>query len=295
MIHKNVIIFTKNKNMSILYHYTTIDALQKILEDNGKIQFLATRYDYLNDKGELELGIDLLNKCLIEIEEKLNIDTSLRLSRHSKTVGEQLKHLYEIENAGLYTLSFSENADSLPMWRMYGSDCNGIVIGLDTNSLLDRVREKEFQQYEIKYRPMMYLKKEVKKEIELAYEKILGSYTGATTYGLENEYSNIVHQLCINIKSKHYKYEREWRITLFDWDVPREGQTPQITTEYRIRNGIMIPCKKLSFPSSALKKIVVGPTHNFEQSKKSLKMFLESKKINLSNIKIEQSKILYRN
>ena len=58
--------------MSILYHYTTIDALQKILEDNGKIQFLATRYDYLNDKGELELGIDLLNKCLIEIEEKLN-------------------------------------------------------------------------------------------------------------------------------------------------------------------------------------------------------------------------------
>lgn len=68
----------------IVYHYTTIDNLEKIItkKDDGTpvLNIHATHCLSLNDQFENTLGLTLLGKCLPKIEEELNVPSKDKLS-----------------------------------------------------------------------------------------------------------------------------------------------------------------------------------------------------------------------
>jgi hypothetical protein len=103
-----------------LYHYTSIDVFQSIIETQT---LRATRYDKLNDWSELRLGTDRL----LETVKNLGVDDSLHDYKEFLISG-----IADFQEGTLevFVSSFSEAGNSLDLWRMY-TPAGGFAIGFD--------------------------------------------------------------------------------------------------------------------------------------------------------------------
>ncbi len=100
----------------VLYHYTSLDSLQKILEGEC---FHATEYHYLNDMDEFQF----VDKLLLEVL-KEDFHGSKHLERFIyhvsmamitvKSVSAELKNSY-------YVISFSKIRDNLTLWTEFAN------------------------------------------------------------------------------------------------------------------------------------------------------------------------------
>lgn len=109
---------------NVLYHYTSIEAFKNII-DSKKMR--ATRYDQMNDTGELQLGVQNLLEAI----------RGHAAGNSPAWFKDWL--LPEIEDFGkdalnVYVLSFSAVADSLDQWRAY-SQSGGVAIGFDSKKI----------------------------------------------------------------------------------------------------------------------------------------------------------------
>ena len=120
----------------ILYHYTTMNTFYAMMEHSlcyeGEdyhpkyLTMWATHYAHQNDPIECKLFLNGLQKAVKNYTKKHNIVLS--------SEDEQL--LYEPwYGMGIYTVSFSEQEDSLTMWRGYGQNGDGISLGFDFSKL----------------------------------------------------------------------------------------------------------------------------------------------------------------
>jgi hypothetical protein len=117
---------TRKDDPKVLYHYTSVDAFKSIMQSQ---KMRATRYDQMNDHGELSFGI-----C--------QLLSSMELRTVSNEDSDYFHYLLEgirgFQDAQLpvYILSLSEAADSLEQWRAY-APVGGVAIGFD----LEKVRK----------------------------------------------------------------------------------------------------------------------------------------------------------
>lgn len=123
--------------MTQIYHYTTVDALLGILNEKEKICLWATDYRYLNDPYELTTGTNIAKQLLPDIENTLRISPKNSISaRFTKD------NLLNFNYFSSMIISLSENADSLPMWGMYGKHGKGIGLIFDKEKLLSSCKEQ---------------------------------------------------------------------------------------------------------------------------------------------------------
>lgn len=108
----------------ILFHYTNIESFKKIIE-SGVIR--ATRYDQLNDHGEVQLGVNLLRDAVSrhEVKNALKDFKEFLLSEIADFLYAKLD---------IFVLSLSGAADSLDQWRAYARD-GGFAIGFSFQSV----------------------------------------------------------------------------------------------------------------------------------------------------------------
>lgn len=107
-----------------LYHYTDLNALKGILTNN---ELWATNCMFLNDSKELSHGVQLT------IDE---LDNTARQSKVFGLVFEKLKELFWgleqfAAELNIGVCSFSEERDSLSLWRGYGNRSSSVSIGFD--------------------------------------------------------------------------------------------------------------------------------------------------------------------
>ena len=159
-----------------------------------------------------------------------------------------------------YMISFSCAKNSLPMWNAYGNRGYGIAIELK--------RPKTIEARSIVLRCLYtsadvskYLKRECKLPADLL-----------TAY------------LPLMIKHKAYKYEKEIRFV---------GDFEGVTTQYREKNGFIIPYKSIYFPKEQIKSITIGPCLNPNETYYSLREFLNNR--GLEKVPIIPSFIPFRN
>lgn len=273
----------------ILYHYTTISALLAILQPES-LRFHCTRHDYLNDKQELTYCKDGFLNMLKDYEIENCIQGELKLA-DSIRVRE-----YETETLGnpnYYILSLSQNKDSLPMWRMYGEECNGIAIGINIDernaisaedSLLISILSlisTEFSGFELNKIRYGIKQDFVSAKINSMYMAIQQNRADINT--IHNVFSGFIQDSAIYIKSPVFDYEKEWRLALSETD-----NKPK----YKVRNNVIVPYVEISLNKNMLKEIVLGPSCEYELNNKSLKMLLNSR--GYEHVKICKSEILYR-
>jgi hypothetical protein len=97
----------------LLFHYTSIESLLKILQGNGeKIVLRATHTSFLNDPEEFEFANSIITKTLLEYEEENEISEkkSQNLFGRGGIFGS-----FAYLSGEPFILSFSEHGDDLSM------------------------------------------------------------------------------------------------------------------------------------------------------------------------------------
>ena len=109
----------------VLYHYTSMSNLLKILESE---QLWATSSLYLNDVSETRYFWELLK---IEAEDYVASNPKHEGALLVAVCTQRSTDFLEYP----FTVSFSADDDSLPQWRSYCAQGNGVSIGFRTNAL----------------------------------------------------------------------------------------------------------------------------------------------------------------
>lgn len=209
----------------ILYHYTSLEAFKSII-DSRKMR--ASRYDQMNDHGELQFGVEHLLHSL----EMRNV--SDEDSKYAEFLTEGIQsfrsHAFDV-----YVLSLSAAGDNLEQWRAY-CPSGGIAIGFDPKKVLkgfltDVTRragggpienpirpDPSNQLLKCKYSrkdgtfssPLQLTDKFFEKNIYAAAFQRMHNYPGMRDVFIATLSASIYRAIC-TIKHGAYKAEKEWR------------------------------------------------------------------------------------
>ncbi|OUS08865.1 hypothetical protein A9Q96_00540 [Rhodobacterales bacterium 52_120_T64] len=126
---------SKINKPDILWHYTTFEAIIKIIQ-TGKL--LSSNFQTLNDKSEMQTGYNL---CIDWMKQHSN--------ENVRALSEDSKFLNALGGGSWpYVISLSDAKDSLSMWRGYGDAVNGntgVAIGFSKQDLVDLERGQIFE------------------------------------------------------------------------------------------------------------------------------------------------------
>jgi len=250
-----------------LYHYTSIDTLEKIFTQSIKKEHFilrGTNIEYLNDYQELNIATEEMR----EIAQKFEKDGKDKVNKKFSKYLDHNKWKTIINLGGLLTVpyitSFSENSDSLPMWNMYGSNGSGVAIGCKkTDQETDNERTrwgKCFYEAEI-FRNLF------DKSFPVIYDSI-DFKSGSLKVGGGMAFNSLSFFFCI-LKHKSFEFEKEWRLM-------KQLNIERNAIKFHPSNGVLKPFIENKFPKSDLKKIVLGPCADQKLSKRSVEMLLQN-------------------
>lgn len=235
---------------NIIYHYTTIEALQGMLFGNKELWLGDS--SFMNDTKELTEFIDRLKNEIISSVH--NIDKEKCKSFFQK-VYDCAKKNYP------YIMSFSKRRDDAAQWERYANNAKGICIGFYKNkldSLKRKIKEPFFLQtvfYDFNVRKHEHFDC-VKKYI---FDSDLDQFTNE-----ESLIENIVATAC-SFKNVSFSAEDEIRAIILYVDSPSEF----VRVEFEIRNGVIKKyakikwydvCKKLELNiQDLISEIIIEP------------------------------------
>lgn len=238
-----------------LFHYTDIQALKSILENN---EIWMTDIRFLNDADEYLNGL----KVLSEVVDRDLPPNMFYNGQYIDEAQDRISHLLaETEYLGMdtdpvFVFSLSENLDSLSQWRGYGLYC----IEFDDSVLREHLPSLE---------RCIYLQSEKYKFAEsiitwacTSISSELGENDGSWTQKALDIYNNIAAQGAI---FKHVGFVEECEIRSI-------YQLPETSDEirFRTRGNMMIPYVPFKIPAHSIKRIHIGPMQDQELASKSL-------------------------
>ncbi|EJV2652515.1 DUF2971 domain-containing protein [Vibrio vulnificus] len=271
-----------------LWHYTSLDVLNNVVNASGNLSFWVSEISYLNDHQEFKHGISIIKEVYEKFKSENyylskskvfldSIEGSLRFLEGLET------NLSFSESAGVFVLSFTEKQDLLSQWRAYTPNCHGVSIGISPNfwpndrhnSLLFPVIYND----EFKYEYAISLFKD-------AIDKCL-EFTQENTIHNNNVIATFISQVkaaCTLMKDSGFSEEAEWRYVIY-------GEKHQ-NISLRSSQYYLIPYIELSIPNHFLSEIVIGPNPHSELCRKSIDLLLSKSNVGQSITRI--SSIPYR-
>lgn len=291
--------------MDLIYHYTTVDALigmtANMSNANKNLTMWATDIKCMNDPNEREIGVGLIDSLLEKMEDELRIPVDRRISVLRSTEEDYKDALRKVKvdtsllSYNVYVTSFSKDSDSLPMWSMYSKNGNGISLGFDFESVHRTFSKEPFFFGEIIYDniPVERMGLLLKFSYSLSYE-IMENFAQRNFKMLDNGLKNKVISLSTYriytlivaslIKHHSYEYEKECRVCCLMNGPMR----------FRSSNGFIVPYIEYKIPIDFLRKIIIGPTLDYDRIINPLLKLFHSRGIDMSKIEIEKSKVPYR-
>lgn len=245
------------------YHFTNCSSLFGMLKDfsveNRHLTMWATHSSFMNDSTEYEFGKEKCKEVLRLYEDKTKVPACKSIFRN----GEDSLDNYIAKDAP-FLISLSGNIESAAMWSMYSSNGSGIALKFDVATL-----QRHSLLSAIDPTNCIYCKKA--SSILKQHEDYVSLIHGAISHCIGNEDDVIPRILLLDfasqIKHSSFRYEDEHRIV-----VPQGDNKVQ----FRVRDNIIIPYIEVKVPIEALKGIVIGPTANYDYTKKSIEMFIEN-------------------
>ncbi len=272
-------------NPKILYHYTSVETLLKILDNSvdNKICFRATHAKFFNDPYEYKLAVLFLKQSIVKYEKENNIKNG-QSSIFNKNSLERLG----VASGDPFMLSLSENSDDLTMWRTYGADGKGITIGIDREMLDNYSNDKKNTNTILL--PCQYDKTKIinrlTKDWYFLYNKVKFMDGGKKLSMKSLMFIFNLVAFSFSFKRNEYSLEKEWRLCKNEFD--------ETKVKYREKNGLVIPFIEHYFEKEIIKKIIIGPCVNKKLTKESIEMLLKSRKYNLPQSSITISRVPYR-
>lgn len=256
-----------------LYHYTTPAGLLGIVENR---QIWASHTQYLNDQLEFKHAISIIQDELGKMKAEEGY------APHRNRLNEMESVLKDRETMNVCVCSFSERGDVLSQWRAYGGG-TGFSIGFDGEYLQRISHSKQFwlakciydeEQQRTTMRTLLndVLREQVEHERAEHDDPIPGGNLAAYL----NRYAPL-------LKHKSFEEEQEWRIISRPLSCNREGFS------FRAGASMLIPFFRIPLSTDAepfsIKEIIVGPTPNSRQSRRSLQSLLVKHKVKDADVR----------
>jgi hypothetical protein len=267
---KNLIPRIDDKSLPVLYHYTTPDALIKIVQTR---ELFLTDYSYLNDRSELTYSLGLVRDRLLAAADRFPKASSIL-----KDWAEATKR----PTSRVCVASFSEVGDNLSLWRAYGSvavgfEANPTMFGYNNSTHLNCViydveRQRRLIDLFASLVASAY-------EADLDYVSEAG-VSGATLY--EN-CEGLIHQVSPWLKHSAFADEREVRLTHVGEDrVYERLRIPTPRRRFRTSKGVITPYLTTGdlltvgkMPEKLpIVEVVVGPSPESELLKRGIEELL---------------------
>ena len=261
------------KNRLIVCHYTSLDALVKILHKDY-ICFWGTRYDSMNDPNDRiyckEVVLPLVRVAV----------NNAGLDDYEKDESESYP----------YVVSFSENYDDFIMWRMYKAD---VALVFDRNIIAEHVSADKSKSY-IYFEDCEYPDNE---------EELLGKFCEKMKVLNKGQGSMLAaHHAVVFFKRKEFENEKEVRLVSFDHEGVyfhgiNNGELEYIEEEIpnnigvkTIQNKDLVLFKEFHLPKVALTGIIVNCKNDshYERLKSHIRLWLNNQGYEQS-INIEKS------
>lgn len=252
-----------------MYHYTSTEVMDKIL---GNATFRASNIFYLNDASEYWEGV----KFLSEHKKSIGIDSAM-LADMGKEDGQV--------SAGLYTVSFSQDQDSLHQWITYAKE-SGVALKLDHAIIQKHPDQWVLAQQFDDGQEMPVVRVEIIKPLKYNEQpqndlgslfSVLGEEEKAITDSNDQE---TIKKLALQIfasyiKDPQFNSESEVRITVMPMESPKivakdRSESTKTKLQYFPTKGILRPYLNLTFkrinddgkvlPTLPLERIIVGPS-----------------------------------
>jgi DUF2971 family protein len=293
----------------IVYHYTSIDTMMKIVESES---IWATSVCYLNDTSEQSHFLNLVRKRLPSIAFRNSDDREAAVAFLSKPEGGFERRPF--------IASFSADGDSLPQWRSYCHEGNGVAIGFSTECLENaHIGDNEpLAAAMIRLAKVKYPSPKDEQEIDNDLLTLMDS-ANATVATLRSQGSDfksltlplifgfmLAQEACFR-KSESFRSENEYRL-LVDTILPSVS-----VLSYRVSRSSLIPYIDVKVPryedghesdpsdvllSNSLvgsyqfiKEITVGPSPNIELTVDTVRAFFKTKKL---KVDVKKSDVSFR-
>jgi hypothetical protein len=275
-----ITIFKQLLMEEIIYHYTSLEVLKKIIENSSNDEFTmrATHAKYLNDPKEYSLAIDLLRAKLIEYDNTLTFGRSKNMRA---TLTEKKMSFFqwkEMDDDIPFIISFSKHKDSLPMWNTYGNRSQGIAIGLKKealNNLGDHVGvksclydTKEYENYLDDNIPSIHRSTRV----TIKNESI--TFTNSSD---NNPLDDFYDKYLPLLKHKAFEYEDEERLV-----IPQKISDFE-ELQYNLSGNLLKPFKEIQLPLESIKEIILGPNTSAELLQMPLAKLFKKKNMSLTD------------
>jgi len=255
-----------SKFPSVLYHYTSMDVLEKITNSR---QIWTTNINYLNDTSEYIHARAFIERVLAK---RISDDKALR-----DVVETRIRNLPIVRDRELYLMSLSEVGDSLSQWRGYCSRGRGVAIGFLPKSLKDAANKVALAAALVK---CAYTSKEKERSIRLIDEylgMVKASIERVEFKGTEADADPFLeimfYQHGMEFKDASFKEEKEWRLVL-DYDLAKVKPM----RHFRMGLSTLVPYLKVDvgedYHRTYIKEVVIGPNPQPESAQKSVKMLL---------------------
>lgn len=241
-----------------IYHYTNLDSLKKMLESNS---LWATNCEYLNDLLELET----FEK---ELDQILNTDNESMIL-YIKNILNELSKLRKLT----YIISFTNNNDSIAMWRNYGN--NGIVIEFDTKAIVNTVKKnninvirRDNKNIKISTKNMygyaIYDNLLIRDLLNFHFKIAKNEYKAASdekkeivSFQHQLETTMAIYSVYLFKKDKNFEFEDEYRIVI----TINEENVGKIE-KFKIKNNMFIPYIDVKFIKNKIlpiKSVTINP------------------------------------
>jgi hypothetical protein len=285
----------------VVYHYTTVETMMKIVSTR---KIWATNISYLNDSSEGEHYLRMVRNCLPDLLAQYKLE---------KTVFSKLDPTVKLIEDRPFIASFSTEGDSLPQWRSYCPQGNGVAIGfrvscltraklaLDTDTTSSGVQFKSVE-YMADDSPQLFLHESIASLIRETDDMFA---IAQATWGADNKitredlFAMFAESEACRRKHESFSAENEYRLMA--------DHLYSITKylQFRPVRSTLVPYVELSIPDTSLlkmdyeeselsgefgtrggyssldfvAKVVVGPTSNMSLSIKAVEAFF--RKLNL--------------
>lgn len=231
------------QSCGIVYHYTKLSSLFKIITDQGLL-FHAGRYDVMNDLEDSTFQSSRFRHQRIE-------------SGEFDLFGEFGK-----DDISAYLVSFSRAPDDALLWRLYNAE---VCLHIDSDKVLEFCKKEKCEHTymnEINYTER--LSDEANKAVNDSARMIKGRE--------EKEFEADIY-MSFN-KAKDFVVEKEWRIACYDKDticskVKCKGE----------RYGLMYLYREISIPKECLTGITLRTYSQNKYETLSKQIFLQQKEL----------------
>lgn len=281
-----------NENLEI-YHYTSGDGLTGIV-GGSKIRF-SDRFA-LNDKSEGTYVIDLFINNINDIIGEKNV-----LFEYKKDIIDRAKNYkknIKEERMKIYTVSFSKNGDSLPLWNYYtkGDTTDGFNLEFTSSKIVEDIKDRlnVYDNNQVPYvwgGSVIYDKKKQLDELKKFWDRfceINKSFGGNDSKGLSRFLMHRLEKIFQRMtllgtffKTPFCEFEEEYRIAidLCINDNNIETLKNEIKTRERScgNKKFIIPYIELDFDIESISKICVSPTYTYGKARKCVIKAFEGK------------------